>query len=703
MDTPFLKSCAENLRSFLERVFAPDTSTLDLPAPAKLLFYTFLYGSVLLAGYTSAKAGYLPPFGGGQWLYAAQEILEGNTPFVDFTIDYAPLSAYVFALHSALFGHSLFAASFALNLSFPLLAVILYHLLATELFKDYRTYYSFLFLVWLFNFYYHPVIPAVALPVALLITVLSLKWWINENGYGLLFSGILLVLLFFTSPFHFFVVCLLLIILLFTGIFFYRIPPEEKLIRSLCMLLLWGSCFLLVITIWGGSAFLLNYTGHFYTLYIDGYAVWYQGSILSWHLLPLLFCTLALGTVAWKHFSSDRSAGYQERFLPLFMLCLFSLLSALSLFISSRSGERFLWFPSLLILFTLLVETYYNNRLIEKLLQYAHSFGILKGISRMKSFRALGGETFTLLFVLLTGSAFLYSITVGFYPIHRTAVKKYFFLKLNEERLNGKQVSLHQVYDPQQGVWRNRYEMQVGKRLANYLHYEARLYDDILFIPIPLFPNPFEKKSNIPFFSIENAFNQKDRKAYLTKWEVIKPRYIVMDTRKNWLRNSADYLVQEFENFVEKNYHLEKQIDYFDILKLNRESTQGSLYREIPLKEASLKQGFPRSFADAPSFFFQKEAELTALDISYTFIKPDAFPSPLMRPFMTICPVKENGRPACKEISLPYTTEEPVHLRIRFRKKKITAKGVRLFFAPFSHTLFRPVRAELFSIRCMTK
>lgn len=240
--------------------------------------------------------------------------------------------------------------------------------------------------------------------------------------------------------------------------------------------------------------------------------------------------------------------------------------------------------------------------------------------------------------------------------------------------------------------------MHAEEKLANYLHYYAKLYDDIFFIPTPLFPNPFAKRTNIPFFSIENAFNQQDRQTYLKKWEVIKPHYIVIDTRKNWLRNSADYLVQEFEQFVERNYRIAKQLDYFTILSLDTSKTVSPAYQKISVKHSEPQKPYPHSLSEDARSVFEQEEKLAAVDMSYTFIKPSSFPAAFMRPLLRICPLRNGKELFCKEISLPYTNEEPIPLRVKFRKNTPSADALSISFAPFLHTLFRPIKAELFFV-----
>ncbi|MBF0275093.1 MAG: hypothetical protein HQK84_07660, partial [Nitrospinae bacterium] len=155
----------EYCNKLFHRLFPEETATDDIAPLNRLYFYSFFYLTIIVSGYMASRAGHLPEYGGGQWLFYAKSLAAGGIPFQDYYLDYGPLMAYSFWVIYELFGENSFAVHLGLNLIFPLIAFIFYHIASREIFYDYRFRYGFLLVVWLLNLHVIANIPAISVPL----------------------------------------------------------------------------------------------------------------------------------------------------------------------------------------------------------------------------------------------------------------------------------------------------------------------------------------------------------------------------------------------------------------------------------------------------------------------------------------------------------------------------------------------------------
>ncbi|MBF0275399.1 MAG: hypothetical protein HQK84_09235, partial [Nitrospinae bacterium] len=514
-------------RIFL-RFIESDPSNLDVSLRSKLFLYSFLYIGIIFSGYAAARAGNLADYGGGRWLYYSQKILNGEIPFLDFTLDQGPLLAYLFACFFSILGKNLFALQLALNLIFPLFAFILYHLISLESFRDYRFRYGFLCMVWLLNLSYLPSLPAIAVPAGILSVILLVRGWKWGNYYRLIGSGIISALLLYTDPYIGVCVFVTNIFIIATVFLFIDIPFNRRFLKFLILFISFCVGIAFVNLIFYNSDAAAHYATHFKALYLDSW-VWYLGTPLSSHILYGLFFLIFFTHLSIYYFRIDRQREKFSRFLPLFAVIIFAFLSFYSLFYQSHSHHFFTWFPTIFTVFFLLMERYFILAIPHAFNASAFRLKLSSLLPKLRSFQLLGNENFAIISAMLFFPLVLFLFVVGPYSIHRTSVSKFILTSFSSVKdVEGNKSIDHMRFNNKEGVWMNTTELIYLEQLEDYLKLNVKLYEEAVFLPQSLYGSiaGFENKS--PFYSFENTFLREYREKLLQRWEHFKPAYVII-------------------------------------------------------------------------------------------------------------------------------------------------------------------------------
>ena len=672
------------------RVFESDPSNLDISFRSKVTLFCFFYLGICLSGYAAARAGNLADYGGGRWLYYSQKIINGEVPFLDFTLDHGPLYAYLCAGFFYLFGQNLFALQLELNLIFPLIAFVFYHLISLEAFRDYRFRYGFLCLVWVLNLSYLPSLPAIAVPAALLSVILLVRGWKQGDYFRLLWSAILSALLLYTDPYIGVCAVVTNIFITIYVFLFFDIPYNRRLLKFLILF----TSFLI------GIAFInlffyepeavTNYISHFKALYLEHW-VWYLGTPPSSHTLFALFFLVFFSHLSIFYFRLDKETDKLRKFLPLFAVIIFSALSFFSLFYQSKDHHFFTWFPTLLTLFFLLSERYFLAAIPHAFSTSTFRLKLSTFFPKLKTFQLLGHENFAVLGVIIAPPLILFLLVVGPYSIHRTAVSKYIITSLTAvSNPDGIVSTEHMEFNRKEGVWMDRSDLHDFEQLEDYLKLNVRLYEETVFLPQALYGSIAGFSNKTPFYSVENTFLHEYRDELLNRWELFKPAYIVIDTQARYVHHSEDYLLQKFDAFVEKHYYFEKQLNRYKLLRLRDKDIAKTPYKSLnhnrsQHKKSTLLLQSNASFALSP---------VAAVDITYTYDEPQGVPSFLYRPFLRVRYYRGKEEVAVKYITVPYSSR-PLTVRVKLRHKNIAADRVTVRIAERAYSVLKPRKADL--------
>ncbi|MBF0275934.1 MAG: hypothetical protein HQK84_11955 [Nitrospinae bacterium] len=445
------------------------------------------------------------------------------------------------------------------------------------------------------------------------------------------------------------------------------------------------------------NGLIAGYISHFNIIYFEHW-LWYPGSKLTSQATFTLFFLIFFSHLSLYYFNQDTSKRKIETFLPVIALILLSFLNFYFLLYQSQDYYYLQFFPLLLVLFVLLFERYLVHiipyafwDIIEKLKVKAH----IKGF---KSLKIMGIKDFSIALTLFLTPFILYFFVMGTYPVYRTGVTKYFITAMNSfQNEEGETVTSDKAFDEKNGIWVDRKQLIHYRELEDYLKLNVKLFEEVYFIPRPYYGYMSGFFFPSPFYTPENVFTEKYRQQLIKKLEHSKPAYIVVDEKDDYLHLGADFFVGEFEKFVEKNYRYETQFDRYIVLKLRKKPANKDAYISLNKENATFKTT-SLILQSTTSF---PESKVKAVDITYTFYGPKTFPDFFVRPFIKLRYFKKRKEVAVKIFLVPYS-ETPNTVRVKLRNNDILADRVTVKIAGSSHSIFKPIKADLLGMEVFT-
>lgn len=619
----------------------------------------------------------------GQWLFYGESILAGRKPFVDFFMDYGPYLYWFFSIPYRFFGQNPFAIIVTLYFISPIICFGIYFLMVRELFYRKEFIFAFLVFAWLVNLHFIYYTPMFRIAFALYSFSLVSRGWQEFDPFRLGLGGLLAVFTFFISPDMGIYACGTILLGSILMTFFLR-ENSFKNFKKVWFPILIGMSLAIALSAppliyWG---IFWPYLEHVFAL-ASGASTWH-GSIplpkTIYAIVGLLLVISGTNLYLARKFPPER-----KEIPPILFSFLFCLIAMKTVINRSDIPHVSFWFPSFLA---------YGFSSVEfslKRIDISISFSIFPFLRRhLKLFYSLS---------LLFFASFLYVSTHFWIPDDYrwawvTWYRATFHSRWNNELGLMKYKDL--VYDKDLGMWLKLNRYILLQETKQFLHSQTRSGGEVLCIPQSTLNPILGYKVPWGFFTPEHAFLPKYQKLLLQKLGADPPKFIVYDYGSFWALDSRDYLLQNFERFVERHYLRDRKIGNLLILRLSDRpgNEKQDPYTPVPHHifegTKNLRHGVKLKFYRQP---------IIAVDLQYILI-PVPFTESLARPYLQISLFDGNRKLRRIQFLVP-PSSRPSSLRVKIRPSAVVADQLEIGLPSQRYNFIFPQRAEVLSINVL--